>query len=246
MLAKVASLLLLLALCAFIAPAGSPPTFTNPTAITNPWAPFVPGSVKIFRGHDDGARTARVESCLSETRSFAWGGGAVECRILQEQDFEDGALVELSLTWLAQDDAGEVQTLGEVSWTVSGGTLGDPEGDSWLVGGATQPSDPPNALNVADPRLVMSADPQPGDVFVSPAWPSGNETTTVLAKVSNVRVPAGKYTQALLVQELDDGEDGTQPAEKHWIVPGVGVVKESWKQGHDELLATSLVEAAAP
>jgi len=240
---RIAAALALLPLCAFTSPGESAPGFTDPTAITNVWAPFVPGSVKLFRGRDDGVRTARVESFLAETRDFAWGGGTVECRILQEQDFEAGALIEFSLTWLAQDDEGNVQVFGEVSWAVEGGTLGEAEGDSWLVGGATQEGDPPGALNETDPHLFMSADPQPGDVFVSPAWPSGNETVTVLAKLKGVKVPAGSFEQALLVQELDDGEDGQAP-EKRWIVPGVGIVKEKEKHAHDELLATSLVEAA--
>lgn len=240
MIARIATAIALLPLLA-AAPEGEGPVFSEPTEITNVWAPFVPGSVKVFRGRDEGVRTAKLWTSLTETRSFAWGGGSVECRVLQEQDFEDGALVELSLTWFAQDDAGDVYVFGEVSWAVEDGALGEAEGDSWLVGGATQPGDPQNALNESDPHLRMGADPQVGDAWVSPAWPSGQETVTVLAKDRKVKVPAGKWETAMLVQELDDGEDGT--AEKSWIVPGLGMVKATSKHGRDELLATSLVEA---
>ena len=239
MITRIAVLALLPLLAA--APESDGPVFSQPTQITNVWAPFVPGSVKVFRGRDEGVRTAKLWSSLTETRSFEWGGGSVECRVLQEQDFEDGALVEFTLSWLAQDDAGDVYVFGEVSWEVTDGTLGEAEGDSWLVGGATHPGDPPNVQDESDPHLRMGANPQIGDVYVLPAWPSGHETVTVLAKDRKVKVPAGKWETAMLVQELDDGEDGS--TEKSWIVPGIGMVKASSNHGRDELLATSLVEA---
>src|SRR5262245_43676671 len=75
-------------------PAG-PPTFGNPTSITNVYTPFVPGGVKVFAGKDSGSKTVIVDIFKTETRVFDIGPGQhVEARILQETEFDDGLLSE--------------------------------------------------------------------------------------------------------------------------------------------------------
>jgi hypothetical protein len=233
----------LLLLPLLLAAAPSAPSFSAPTAITNPWAPFVPGAMKAFRGHADGARLLHVESYLSDTRSFDWNGGAVLTRVLEERDFVAGALSELSWSYLAQDDAGNVQLFGEVSWSCVNGQPTTAEEDSWLVGGAKLPGDPPAAHDVTAPAMFMLAAPKAGDSFSQPAWPSGLETTIVQAAGLVMKVPSGTYTQVLKLQELDDGEDGGKP-QHEWIAPGIGIVRHEGGHEKSELFATSLVEAA--
>ena len=242
MLTKFLSLCLLASLSAgAIAPAADPPppTFSDPTAITHTFVPFTPGSVKIFRGKSDGARTTALFSHLEETRVFSWNGGEVECRILEEQEFADGVLVEISTNYLAQDDDGNVHSFGEISMMYEGGLPPEAEEDSWLVGGATLPSDPPEAYNATDPTMFMPAELLPGVSFQLQPTGVSSETLTVLALDQTLKVAAGKFTGVARLQELDDGEDGGATGTK-WFAPGIGLVRDKEKGSRSELIATSL------
>jgi len=243
---------LLVALCLVAGAPSSPPppppqpvpAFADPLAIDNPCAPFVPGAVKLYRGREAGTRTAAIDTFTAQTRDFAWDAGSVACRVLEEKDFEDGVLVEVSYSYHAQADDGSVWLFGEVSWAVVDGEPTEAEADSWLVGGPTQPGDPPAAHDADAPAVIMPADPQPGQVFGHEAFPGAAETITVQAVDVGVQTAAGKFPHAVRLTELDDGEDSSP--EQRWVVPGVGIVKEKSKHTRRELLATSLVAQAAP
>lgn len=237
---------LALPLLAALAPPLDPvPVFGDPLTVDNPWAPFVPGAVKLYRGKESGVRAAGIDTFTELTRDFEWNGGTVATRVLEEKDFEAGLLVEISYSYHAQADDGSVYLFGEVSWTVEGGVPTVAEGDSWLVGGPTQPGDPPAAHDAADPTLHMPAELQVGQVFGHESFEGAAETTTVDAVGVKVKVAAGKFNDAVRVTEIDDGEDAGGK-ELRWLVPGVGIVKEKAKSSHRrELLATSLVGDAA-
>lgn len=218
-----------------------PPSFSAPTGMTNPWAPFTPGSVKVFRGRADGQRTATLETHLAELRVFTWGGVDVPCRVIEEQEFADGALVEITRHYVAQDDAGNVRYFGEVSLVIEGGVVVETEEDSWLVGGPSLPGDPADVHAAEHPTMFMPADPQPGQSFQQEDFEHHAETLVVLARDVPVRVAAGAYERALKLRELDDGEDGGA-SQQRWVVAGVGLVKEVGPRTRTELLATSLLE----
>ena len=80
----------LVALAAFGFAPEPDPTFSDPSNITNVFAAFRPGAVKVFKGRSEGARTTVLEHHLQETRTFIYAGGSVECAILEESAFEDG------------------------------------------------------------------------------------------------------------------------------------------------------------
>ena len=131
-------------------PPVSPPVFSNPLNITNPLFPFVPGGVKLFTGVSDRQPLAIVDLYLQGTRTFQANGVAVATRILQETEFENGALIEISRNFFAQADDGTVYYFGEVVDIYEGGSVVSHEG-SWLVGGASEPGDPPDAGNATAP-----------------------------------------------------------------------------------------------
>ncbi len=217
------------------------PVFSAPTTLTNPYAPFEPGSVKVFRGRSEGAKTTTLRRHLPETRLFPWNGGMVETVVVEEQSFEDGQLVEVSTSYLAQDDDGNVRFFGEVSLEYEQGIIVGPEPDSWLVGGP-MPGDPEEVQSVDDPAMFMIADPQEGDVFSLQDLPDAQETYTVVKVGTKVKTPAGRFKSAMRVLETNDLEPG--PPESVWIVPGVGIVREKGRKVRNTLLATSLVEVA--
>jgi hypothetical protein len=195
--------------------------------------------VKLFRGKQDGSPTALLETHLAATRDFDWQGKVVTCCILEERDFEHGQLAEISVTYLAQDDAGNVWAFGEVSLIVEGGVVTGDEGDSWLVGGP-QAGDPADVKSASDPLLFMLAMPEVGDSFQQQPTPGPGETLTVLATDLTVKLPGGTFTGVVRVQEVDDGEDGADAVSSRWLAPGVGVIKDKEHHGHTVLIASSL------
>lgn len=225
----------------FAAPTPDPQTaqFTTPTAIDNVWAPFHVDSVKVHRGRNSGKRTASVVRHLPDTRVFSWAGQLVNTRVLEERDFRAGQLEEIALTYLAQDDDGNVHMFGEVSKIYEDGLLVEVEDDSWLVGGP-QSGDPEGVRAVDDPALFMLGAPKVGDTIVQETFGEHPETLTVL-RFTKLRVSAGKFTNVIKLRE-DDGEAGSAPPQYLWVAAGVGPIKTRAKGEKSQLIATSLVE----
>jgi len=219
-----------------------PPTFSNPTTITNLYAPFVPGGVRVYSGHDSGSKTVIVDLFKTQTRVFDIGPGQhVETRILQETEFDDGLLSEISTNYFAQADDGTVYYFGEtVDAYEDGVATGGHEG-SWLVGGPTDPNDPPGTATAAAPNVFMPANPEVGDVF-KPEDTAGvvDETDTVKAVGLTVQVPAGKFHGAIRIEETSSLESGS---ETKWYAAGVGVVKGKTKGENFALTATTIAPA---
>ena len=194
-----------------------PPTFSNPLNINNAFFPFQPGGLK-----DHGTKVKAIDHYLTATRTFRLNGKNVACHILVEEAYEDGELVERSLNYFAQADDGAVYYFGEVVNIYANGVIVSHEG-SWLVGGATLPSDPPGIGNAPQPGLFMPANPELGDVFKQEdLFPIVDETDEVVGIDLDVLVPAGKYDGAIAINESSRLDPAT---EIKWYAPGVGVVK---------------------
>jgi len=199
-----------------------PPQFTNPLNIDNAFFPFQPGGWKVFTGSDHGTKTAAIDYHLTATRTFRLNSKNVPCRVLVEEAYEDTALVERSFNYFAQADDGAVYYFGEVVDNYENGVVVNHDG-SWLVGGATLPSDPPGIGNAARPAVFMPANPELGDVFKpEDLFPIVDETAEVVGVDLDVLVPAGKYDGAIAVEESTRLAPET---ELKWYAPGVGVVK---------------------
>lgn len=229
---------------------GTPPTFSDPTSITNAFVPFVPESVNVYHGRREGDRTVDVYKQLAGTRAFTLNGRRVETRIIEHHEFADGALEEITTNYIAQDDAGNVRYFGEVSVLYANGQPVGVEEDSWLVGGPG-PQDASPAIQTADaPAVYMPADPQLGDVIPLENHDGVTEQLTVVGVGLKVATPAGNFSQAILVEETHPGGEsgeGGQPEEPErpeyrWLVPGVGMVKERSGDHRSVLIATSMQE----
>jgi hypothetical protein len=219
---------------AFEVPVG-PPVFSNPLSITNPYQPFVPGRVKHFeviQGHPD---AEDVETYTAGTRNFSWNGALVACRVLQETSLEDGEIVEISRNYFAQADDGTVYYFGEVVDLYAGGIVVGHEG-SWLVGGPTDPSDPPETAADTDPNVFMPADPESGDEYrPEDTLPVVDETDLILKSGQKINVPTGQYSQCIQVRETSVL---TPDIETKWYAPDLGVVKV---KEHGEVRVLDLV-----
>ena len=203
-----------------------PPTFSNPLNINNTFFPFQPGGLKVYAGSDHGTKTGSIDDYLTTTRMFNLNSNNVPCHILVEEGYENGELVERSFNYFAQADDGTVYYFGEVVNIYENGVVVSHEG-SWLVGGPTQPTDPPNAGNATTPGLFMPANPELGDIFKQEdLFPIVDETDTIVGVDLDVSAPSGKYDGAIQVKETSRVEPG---AELKWYAPGVGVVKVQTK-----------------
>ena len=218
---------------------GEPPTFSNPLNINNTFFPFQPGGLKVYAGSDHGTKTGSIDDYLTTTRTFNLNGNNVPCHILVEKGYENGELVEKSFNYFAQADDGTVYYFGEVVNIFENGVVVSHEG-SWLVGGPTQPTDPPDAGNATTPGLFMPANPELGDIFKQEdLFPIVDETDTIVGVDLDVIVPAGKYDGAIQVKETSRIDLG---AELKWYAPGVGVVKVQTKGETLRLESSTLVQ----
>ena len=230
------------ALCAILVAAlagwshAASPTFGDPLNITNPFHPFQPGGVKVFTGMADGSRTTIVDIYLTTTRTFSLNGTSVPCHILQETEFGDGVRSEISQNYFAQADDGAVYYFGELVDKYENGVVVSREG-SWLVGGPTQPGDPPDAGKAPGPGLFMPATPMVGDMFKpEDLFPIVDETVTVDDVGLTVRTPGGAFSNGIRVKETSQLPG---PPETKWYASGVGVLKGKAKGERFALIAST-------
>ena len=218
--------------------AAASPAFSHPLEITNPYQPVPSGAVKVFSGSKDGRRSTITDLYRADTRTLQLDGNRVECRVVEEVEFSGGQLVEDSRNYFAQSDDGAVYYFGEVVDEYDHGVITSHEG-SWLVGGPTQPDDPPDTATAGTPGLFMPATPSVGDAFKpEDLFPVVDETGTVEQVGQRVSVPAGRFVSAISVRETTR-LPGESPETK-WYAAGVGVVRGRAKGERFALIASTL------
>lgn len=219
------------------APAVNPPVFSSPLTITNRFHPFVPGGVKVFDGVSDGEKVTIVDLYTADTRTFRFNNADVPTRLLQETEFANGRLAEISKNYFAQADDGSVYYFGETVDIYENDVVVE-HGGSWLVGGKTEPGDPDGTGNAASPSVFMPGNPELGDVFKSEdVAPIADETDTIIGVNQRVNVPAGKFQGAIRLRETSVLSPGQ---ETKWYAPGAGVVKGQQKGESFRLIALAL------
>jgi hypothetical protein len=217
------------------------PTFTNPLNITNPLRVFQPGGVKVYSGKKNNQLSVLVDLYLTTTRTFQWNAVSIPCHMIQETEFTGGVLTEISTNFSAQADDGTVYYFGELVDGYTNGVLDGTHDGSWLVGGATLPTDPAVTFNSPKPGVFMAANPMVGDHF-KPEDLAGflDETDTITGTGLTVKTPAGKFTNAVSILETSI-LPGEGPGETKWYVPGIGVIKGRTKGESFNLLSSSLL-----
>ena len=118
--------------------------------IDNGFFPLVVGNQSVLEGEDDEGVLIRVEiSVLDETEEVA----DITTRVLEEMEFADDELIEVSRNFFAQAPDGTVCYFGEdVDEFVDGEVSHE---GAWRAG-----------ENGNVPGIIMPADPQVGDVYM--------------------------------------------------------------------------------
>ncbi len=182
------------------------PTFSDPTAVTNPLFPIRELQRVVLLGTVDGLPFRSETTLLAQTKPIEWNGRTVETLVSQYAAFSDGRIHEVALDWYAQADDGSVWYLGEDVFNYEAGVVVD-TGGTWLAG------------QQGPAAMIMPGSPQVGDVYRPENAPGVVfEEVTIKSIDRRVHGPLGPVEGAIVTQELH--MDGT--TEGKIFAPGYG------------------------
>jgi hypothetical protein len=186
--------------------------------IDNPWLPFKPGTVWVYRGAKDGKEARDVVRVTSATRVI----DGVRCTPVSDRLYLAGKLAERTTDWYAQDSRGNVWYYGEATAELDAkGRVKSTEG-SWRAG-----------VDGAKAGIVMPAHPRVGYSARQEYYKGHAEDHFQVLSVSSfVRVPYVTSKRALLTKEWTPLEPDVLDHKVY--VRGIGMVKEQEVKGGDE------------
>lgn len=201
----------------------------DPGFVPNPYFPLVPGTVWIYEaGTEDGVERT-VDTVTGDTRTIL----GIEATVVLDEVSLEGDLVELTYDWYAQDAAGTVWYLGEVSCEFEEpGDACDPSG-SWEAG-----------VDGAEPGVIMWADPlaHRGRPYRQEYYEGeAEDVAQVLRGGLTVAVPAGTFTDCIETMDWTPLEPGAR--EHKFYCAGVGMVLEvepAGGRGRNELVGVDV------
>ncbi len=218
-------------------PRGSEPVDLDPVDFTaeidNRYWPMKPGTRWTYREIDEeGKEVMVVVTVSSETKEIANG---VTARVVRDTVTEDGALIEDTLDWYAQDAEGNVWYLGEDTAEFEDGEI-TTKGGSFEAG-----------VDGALPGIVMPADPVDGMQYRQEYYRGEAEDNgEILSTEELAEVPAGQYEDVLLTKDTITIQPDV--LEYKLYAPGVGpvlVFGVSGGGGREELVKIETVGAEA-
>ena len=198
-----------------------PARFSDPTTVDNQWFPLKPGTQLTFEGSaiaDDGKIARKVVFTVTDLTKTING---VRTLVAWDRDYNDGQLVEPELVFFAQDDDGNVWSLGQYPEEYEDGKF--VAAPAWIAG-----------LEGAKAGLVMRAAPRPGTSDYSQGLGPAVEYAD-RAKVRKLGertcVPTGCYEDVLVTEEWDQADPAARQLK--YYATGVGNVRVAWA-GRDE------------
>jgi hypothetical protein len=220
--AAAAAVALLAAGCGAEAPE-RPAATTFTTEIDNPYLPMVPGTRRVFRETGGSAVQRVVVTVTRRTKRVASG---IVARVVRDTVTERGQVVEDTFDWYAQDDRGNVWYVGEDTTEYEDGRPVTKEG-SWEAG-----------VDGAQAGIIMPARPRVGQAYRQEHYAGhAEDMARVLSLDEQAEVPAGHFTDALLVREWNPLEP--KVLEYKLYAKGVGpvlAVSVSGGRDREELL----------
>jgi hypothetical protein len=190
--------------------------FSHSTVVDNRFYPLVPGTKFVYDGYADrggGVLPHRVVFIVTDLVKEIDGAKSV---VLWDRDFSDGQLVEAELSFQAQDNDGNVWTLGEYPEEYDGGVFtGAP--NTWISG-----------LAGAHGGILLEAAAavRTGDKFLQGVAPdiAFLDCAKIFKVGESTCGPTGCYDGVLVVSERSPLEPGTGRQLKYYA-PGVGNVQ---------------------
>ena len=208
--------------------------FDKSENINNVWWPLTPGMQWTFDGYvvEDGKKEShRLVFTVTDLVKVIDG---VRSRVIYDSDFSKGKLVEQEIAYFAQDKTGNVWHLGQYREVMEDKIFVG--GQIWVI------NNPPGAkagiMMPANPKL---GDPSYSEGFAPPPfyWTDRGRVYQVGQKV---KVPAGSYSDVLVIEEFDEEAPGN--FQLKYYAKGVGNIKvgSRGKKGADEKLELTKVK----
>ena len=161
------------------------------SAVTNPYFPLVSGTVYQYSGQTSSGVETVTTTVLAAPRTV----NGVASTEVHDEVFLDGALIEDTYDWYAEDSAGNVWYLGEDSKTYSNGQITGTAG-SWEWG-----------VNGALPGIQMWADPSAhlGELYRQ-EFSKGvaQDLGKVIGLAQSIVVPAGSFTGCVKTEDKNE------------------------------------------
>lgn len=184
-----------------------PELFVN--CVDNAYYPLIPGTVyHLEEQTDEGLETITI-TVTNQTREVM----GIPATVVRDTARLDGAIIEDTWDWYAQDDRGNVWYLGEDTQEYEDGEIVSTAG-SWEAG-----------VDGALPGIMMLGQPRPGDRYYQEYWQDEAEDMGAIISLSeSADVPYGSFNNAIQTADYNPLDDNL---ENKWYAPGVGVVQES-------------------
>ena len=199
-------------------PAIDPSNFTH--VVNNPWFPLTPGSTAIYVEQIGREKRENKVTVTHETKVIV----GVKCIVVHDTVTLDGAVVEDTFDWYAQDKQGAVWYFGEATREFKTGGRVSTDG-SWEAG-----------VNGAQPGIVMPARPRVGERYRQEYLANVAEDVGQIAALDEtVTVPLGTYKECVRTREWSMLESGTS---RKWYAKGIGLVRAESTDGEVSTLVS--------
>jgi hypothetical protein len=174
--------------------------------IDNEFFPLVVGTQLVLEGVEDGELIHLEITVLDETEDVA----GVTTRVVEETEFVDGELAEISRNFFVQAADGTVCYFGEDVDIYEGGVVVSHEGE-WRAG-----------ENGNLPGIFMPSIPDIGMVYSNEFAPGvAEDQAEVIALGEEIDVPAGIFDDTVTVEECNPLEDAEKDIKV--FVRGIGI-----------------------
>lgn len=178
--------------------------------IDNQYFPLPVGLALILEGKDDG-ETVRVEiTVLNEVEEVA----GVTTRVVEEAEYEDDELVEVSRNFFVQAQDGTVCYYGEDVDDYAAGEIVGHAGE-WRAG-----------VDDNEPGIIMPGNPMVETKFDQESAPGIAQDRSAIVGIGGSRtVPAGEFVDVLHAIDWNPLEGETaSDAEDKYYAPGLGLI----------------------
>jgi hypothetical protein len=195
--------------------------------VDNPYFPLPVGRTLVYEGIKDGQTQVDTVTVTNQTKVIE----GITATVVSDISTHDGALLEKTIDWYAQDKQGNVWYLGEDTTAFLANGKTDTSG-SWLAG-----------VRGAEPGIIMEANPQIPDAYRQEFLAGvAEDTAWVVGLGGTVTVPYGKVRNTLTTLEATRIEPGLY--DQKIYAPGIGIVLEQSLTGPSE--SALLVSVTGP
>jgi hypothetical protein len=175
-------------------------------SIDNPFMPLAVGNQSILEGTEDGATIRLQVTVLNEIENVA----GIDTQVVEEREWEDGELIEVSRNFFVQASDGTVCYYGEDVDNYDGGTVAGHQG-TWRAG-----------ENENVPGIIMPGSPAVGQVYYQERAPGIAEDYAEITDIgASIITPAGTYSDTLTT--VDTNPEDCEKDTKHYA-RDVGII----------------------